>query len=155
MDRTNVYLIDNEPVMLDLLCEVVQQAGLNPHGFTRGSQFFEQCDEIGPDAIMVLDLHMPEMDGIEVMRRLATMDDPPSLILVSGHDVGVLHAAETLGRAQNLEILASLGKPIPLKKFRALLNPYMSDGKELSPKTRSAVQYGPALCELIPYCSCR
>ena len=99
MERTDVYLIDNEPVMLDLLCEVVEQAGLNPHGFTRGSQFFEQCDDIVADSILVLDLHMPEMDGIEVMRRLAKMADPPSLILVSGHDIGVLHAAETLGRA--------------------------------------------------------
>ncbi len=64
---------------------------------------------------------MPEVDGIEVMRRLAQMDHTPRLILMSGQDTGVLLSAEKLGRAHNLEILASLVKPIRVDKFRQLL----------------------------------
>ena len=148
MAKSNVCVIDNEPVMLDLLCEVVEQAGLTAHGFTRASHFFEQLSLIESAAILVLDLHMPEMDGIEVMRRLAEIADPPLLILVSGHDVGVLRAAEKLGRAQNLRILASLGKPVQLDQFRALLKPYTPSDNGDQKKTASAVQYRPALTEL-------
>lgn len=148
MQRANVCLIDNEPVMLDLLCEVVEQAGLIARGFTRASQFFEELDESESVSIVVLDLHMPEMDGVEVMRRLAKTDNPPALILVSGHDVGVLHAAEKLGRAQNLNILASLSKPLPLDEFRVLLMPYSQRGTEKRANTASATQYRPVLVEL-------
>ncbi len=73
---------------------------------------------------------MPEMDGIEVMRRLAQMKNPPALILISGHDIGVLYAAEKLGRAQNLKIIASLGKPVTIGHFRQLLDQHtQGDGQ--------------------------
>ncbi len=121
MTQTTVYLIDDESELVELLSDAVELAGLNARGYTRASRFFEQTTLFEPDSILVLDLHMPEMDGIEVMRRLARMDDPPALILISGHDAGVLHAAEKLGRAHNLEILASLGKPVSINRFQQLL----------------------------------
>ncbi|MCP4042347.1 MAG: response regulator, partial [Gammaproteobacteria bacterium] len=96
--RPTVYLIDDEPELLVLLSDVVELAGLNARGYTQASRFFEQVPVFESDSILVLDLQMPEMDGIEVMRRLAQMTDAPSLILISGQDLGVLHAAEKLGR---------------------------------------------------------
>lgn len=49
------------------------------------------------------------------------MQNPPSLILISGHDIGILHSAEKLGRAHNLSILGSLDKPVDLHIFQKLL----------------------------------
>ncbi len=142
MNPTTVYLIDDEPELVELLYDVVELAGLNPQSFTRGSTFFEQVDVFSTGSILVLDLHMPEMDGIEVMRRLAKMDNPPSLILISGTDTGVLHAAEKLGRAHNLEIIASLNKPIPIDRFQQLLALHMVDNRRLLPPSSQ-----PANCE--------
>ncbi len=121
MTQTTVYLIDDEPELLELLSEVVTMVGLNAKGFTRAIQFFEQVIKFELASILVLDLNMPEMDGIEVMRRLATMPSAPALILMSGHDTGVLHSAEKLGRAHNLDIIASLCKPVALDEFQRLL----------------------------------
>ncbi|MEH6825985.1 MAG: EAL domain-containing response regulator [Motiliproteus sp.] len=121
MHKSTVYLIDDEPDMVELLTDVVELAGLTAQGYTRASQFFKQVTAFETGSILVLDLHMPEMDGIEVMRRLAQMDNPPSLILISGHDTGVLHAAEKLARGRSLEIVASLSKPISLAVFQGLL----------------------------------
>jgi EAL domain-containing protein (putative c-di-GMP-specific phosphodiesterase class I) len=118
-----VYLIDDEPGMLDLLGDVVEMAGMEPRPYTKASEFFDGIHAVDPNAILVLDLFMPEMDGIEVMRRLAEVPNPPALILISGHDAGVLHSAEELGRAHNLKILASLSKPVSVVKFRSLLRP--------------------------------
>jgi EAL domain-containing protein (putative c-di-GMP-specific phosphodiesterase class I)/CheY-like chemotaxis protein len=125
MTQATVYLLDDEPDMVEMLGEMVELAGLNAHGYTQASHFLEQVTAFDAGSILVLDLHMPEMDGIEVMRQLAQMDDPPSLILISGHDTGVLHAAEKLGRAHNLEILASLGKPLKLDKFQQVLEQHI------------------------------
>lgn len=119
-----VYIIDDDPDMVELLCEVVELNGLPANGFNRATHFFREVKVIEPGAVMVLDLDMPEMDGIEAMRQLAKMPNPPALIVISGHDSGVLHATENLCRAHNLNILAALCKPLPLDVFRELLEEY-------------------------------
>ena len=91
MKQAIVYLLDDEEYMLSLLCEMVEDAGLIACGYRKAKLFFEQVTEFEEGALLVLDLSMPEMDGIEVMRRLATMPNSPALILISGHNVGVLH----------------------------------------------------------------
>ncbi len=132
MTQSTIHIIDDEPALLELLSEVVEQLGLEVQCYSRASSFFNQ-PALMADSILVLDLQMPEMDGIEVMRRLAAMDLPPALILVSGHDIRVLHAAEKLGRAQKLEILASLSKPLSLETLRQLLKQHaFKEGVEQS-----------------------
>lgn len=125
MNPKTVYLLDDEEALVDLHSEVVELAGLKAQAFTRANQFFEQVKEFEDDSILVLDLHMPEMDGIEVMRRLAQIPNPPSLILISGSDAGVLSSAEKLCRAHGLEILASMRKPVSLDYFKALLEQHI------------------------------
>ncbi len=131
---TTVYLIDDEPILLELLSDVVHLAGMQPQAFTLGSRFFEEVTTFDTDAILVLDLNMPEMDGVEVMRRLANMHDTPALILISGHDTGVLHAAEKLGRAHSLNIVSTLSKPIPIERFMHLLQSQGSSRKLDEPR---------------------
>ncbi len=126
MQNVKVYLIDDDPDMVELLSEVVESIGLNPLGYTMASVFFEQVSVFTDGSILILDLNMPEMDGIEVMRRLAGMDNPPALILVSGHDAGVLHSAEKLCQAHELELIASLGKPLSLDTLRNLLETHIN-----------------------------
>ncbi len=122
MNRKAVYLIDDEPALLELLSDIVRLVGMRPVAFTLGDRFFEQVTHFEAGSILVLDLHMPGMDGIEVMRRLAALQQSlPALILISGHDAGVLHAAEKLGRAHSLNILSTLSKPIPIERFMRLL----------------------------------
>jgi len=128
MSQTTVYLIDDDPKMLELLCEVVELTGFDTQGYTQASLFFEQEIRFENGSILILDLNMPEMDGIEVMRRLAMMDTAPALILVSGHDAGVLHSAEKLCEAHKLELIASLGKPLPLDRLRGLLKQHINMG---------------------------
>jgi len=124
--HTTVYLLDDEPELLELLGDAVELTGLVSKRFTRANRFFEEVSEFSSQSILVLDLNMPEMDGIEVMRRLAVMDVSPSLILMSGHDISVLHSAEKLGYAHNLDIIATLSKPISLEQFQQLLREHES-----------------------------
>ncbi len=120
MSKSTIYLLDDEEALVDLHCEVAELAGFNALGYTRASEFFESVSEFAPGSILVLDLHMPEMDGIEVMRRLAKIDNPPALILLSGHDVGVLYSAEKLCRAHGLKVIESLKKPLSMDSLLSL-----------------------------------
>ena len=129
MSQTTVYLLDDEPNLLELLSDVVSMAGLKPQSFTRASCFFAEVDKFEPGAILVLDLHIPEMDGIEVMRRLAEQSTSPAIILMSGHDTSVLHSAEKLGKAHNLELISSFTKPIDIDQFQHTLEQYTKKTK--------------------------
>jgi len=119
--HSTVYILDDEPELVDLLSHTVELVGLKSHSFTKASDLFEQVLTFEPASILVLDLSMPEMDGIEVMRRLSTMESSPDLILMTGYDPSVLHSAEKLGRAHDLEIMASLSKPISLDEFQKII----------------------------------
>ena len=119
-----VYLIDDEPELVTLLAEVVRRSGLSCDFYTHAAPFLERLHEIQADAIVTLDLMMPDIDGIEVMRKLAELDRPPRLILISGNDQGVLHSAEELGRVQNLCVLGSITKPLDMKRFIGLLTQF-------------------------------
>jgi len=126
MTDAKIFIIDDDIDMVELLVEVVDVTCLDVLGFTQASVFFEQVVSFVDGSILILDLNMPEMDGIEVMRRLAVMDNPPALILVSGHDAGVLHSAEKLCEAHQLELIASLGKPLSLDKLLDYLNQHIN-----------------------------
>ena len=133
MNQRTIYLIDDEVEMLEMLSDVIEMMGLIAQPYNRAGHFFEQVKKFEENSILVLALNMPDMDGIEVIRRLSTMPAPPALILMSGHDSGVLHAAEKLGRARRLDILAYIGKPINLEKFKSLLTSTTSDNTKPPP----------------------
>ena len=133
MNKASIYILDDEPDMLLLLEDIVDDANLSSKCFSKAKDFFQNITQPEENTLLVLDLNMPEMDGIEVMRRLAKMQNPPSLILISGHDIGILHSAEKLGRAHNLNILGSLDKPVDLHIFQKLLKQHQNSIKNTNP----------------------
>lgn len=86
---------------------------------------------------IVLDLLMPGMDGVEVIRELSRRGCAARLVLMSGFDAQILGIAEDLARKQGLEVLGHLTKPIRLAELEALLDP--SAGIETTPRPLSAL----------------
>ena len=121
-----IYLLDDEPGILALLSDGAELCGFETQSYTRGQDLFDEVNTFTENDILILDLHMPEMDGIEFMRRMVEVQMSPRLILISGQDVGVLHSAEKLARAHGLEVIASLTKPLSMDIFFHVL-------KELTP----------------------
>jgi EAL domain-containing protein (putative c-di-GMP-specific phosphodiesterase class I) len=66
---------------------------------------------------------MPKIDGIEVIRHLAKMENSPELILMSGQDSAVLSAAENLAVAHALVVRGTLEKPLSIARLRSMLEP--------------------------------
>jgi EAL domain-containing protein (putative c-di-GMP-specific phosphodiesterase class I) len=72
-------------------------------------------------AIIIMDLQMPGVDGIELLRDLAADRSSAQVILTSGVDGKVLESALQLGRERGLSMVGMLEKPIRLETLRELL----------------------------------
>ncbi len=62
--------------------------------------------------IIILDIKMPKMDGVEILRRLATKKCKAKIILISGFDSSVLHSSSMLANELGLHIVAQITKPV-------------------------------------------
>ncbi len=121
-----VLVIDDDPFALKLLTR--QLANL---GFERVVPMDRSLDglaairgHIGHDALVLLDLQMPDLDGIEFIRFLAQAGFDGELLLASGEHRRLLQAAVRLARAHGLRVLDALPKPVdPVTLATALAQP--------------------------------
>ncbi len=123
---TQVYIVDDDEQVADLLAVIVEMAGFPKHVFTTSRDFIQQTT-LEAD-IILLDLNMPDMDGIEVIRELAKKNCTSKILLISGQDLGVLHSAEKLAKAHNLRIVGSVAKPIQIGLLQKTLKECSTQG---------------------------
>jgi EAL domain-containing protein (putative c-di-GMP-specific phosphodiesterase class I)/ActR/RegA family two-component response regulator len=81
--------------------------------------------------VIMLDLQMPNIDGIEVLRALAADQNAAHLVLTSGAEVKVLESAMQLGRDRGMKMAGVLHKPIRIEVVQELLAGFMSIPKTL------------------------
>ena len=78
-------------------------------------------------ALLICDLSMPDMDGIEFMQAAAEAGFQGSVMLLSGMDPGVRRSAERLARAHGLKVLGAWQKPISAIDLRSALAALAAD----------------------------
>lgn len=74
-----------------------------------------------PIDIIVCDLDMPEMDGVQFLRHLSEQGYPGGIILLSGVDRNILRSAHRLAREHALNILGSISKQVELKEIKSFI----------------------------------
>jgi len=121
MLEPTIYIIDDDQPTVDLILEYAELLGFQAKGYTAATKFFDEIKSFVEGSFIVLDLNMPDMDGIEVMRHMVKTGQCLPFILVSGYDSGVLHSAEQLAKAYSLDIIATITKPFEFKIFKDIL----------------------------------
>jgi FixJ family two-component response regulator len=95
--RPTVFILDDEPTILSVLGRALRRAGYEVATYGSPRNFLEEA-RLDPPCCIVLDLHMPEINGVEIQRRLAAVDPPPPIIFISGAaDVGTTVKAMKAG----------------------------------------------------------
>jgi two-component system response regulator AlgR len=110
-----VLIVDDEPPARERLRSMLAETGefecAGEAG--HGEQAIDLVDQLKPD-IVLLDVRMPGVDGLEVARHLATLPEPPAVIFTTAFDEYALQAFDS-------EAVAYLLKPIRAEKLRAAL----------------------------------
>jgi DNA-binding NtrC family response regulator len=121
MAQPRLLLIDDEPALAEFLANAARESGFDPLITSEDQQFREAFLAERP-SMVVLDLGMPGMDGVELLRFLADQDYRAPVLIVSGFDRRVLESAFRLGEALGLTMAGPLEKPVRLEHIERLLN---------------------------------
>lgn len=83
-----------------------------------------------PADIVICDLNMPEMDGVEFLRRLGERQGSVSVIIISALGDKLLGAAARIAKAHGIRLLGTVEKPLVQGHLKELVSKYsFSDGK--------------------------
>jgi DNA-binding response OmpR family regulator len=115
-----MLLIDDEPELARLLAHAANTAGYAATATSDADSFKRHFEVAGADLIAI-DLGMPRVDGVELLRFLAEAGCKAPILIISGFDRRVVETAERLGEALGLAMAGSVEKPVRLEELEALL----------------------------------
>ena len=116
-----LLLIDDEPALAAYLAEAARLSGYKPLVAIDDQDFKARLVAERPQMV-ALDLGMPGMDGVELLRFLADERFAFPVLIISGFDRRVLESAFRLGEALGLQMVGPLEKPTRLDDIADILN---------------------------------
>ena len=120
MSQPRLLLIDDEWALAEFLASAAEHCGFLPVITSRDEEFRSEFLSERPDMV-ALDLGMPGMDGVELLRFLAEQHYRSPVLIVSGFDRRVLESAFRLGEALGLNMAGPVEKPVRLEALEATL----------------------------------
>jgi len=121
MPQPRLLLIDDEPALAEFLASAATESGFDPVITARDDEFREAFLAQTPDMV-ALDLGMPGMDGVELIRFLAEHKFAAPVLIVSGFDRRVLESAFRLGEALGLTMVGPVEKPVRFEVLEEMLS---------------------------------
>ena len=114
-----VLVVDDDVAVGEIVCASARAMGMNCE-VTR--EPLTVVDLVTPDTgLILLDLMMPGMDGVEVLRLLGKRQCKAGIVLMSGINIRVIETAKKLAKTLGLSVVGHLQKPFALPELKAVL----------------------------------
>lgn len=84
MDKEKLLIIDDEVEFASTLCERLRLRGIDTTDVHSGTEGLKTLAEVAPN-IVILDLKMPDMNGIDVLARIKKHNPDIQVIMLTGH----------------------------------------------------------------------
>ena len=114
-----ILVVDDEEMTRDVLAQALRLMGYNPITAEDG---LEAINMISKPDLVITDIHMPNMNGLELLQAAKTYDPDLPVILITGFD-----ADEARTSADDFEASALITKPFRLSQLSELMNKIFSD----------------------------
>jgi len=120
MTTERLLVIDDEPDFATFIRRVGKSLGHTVEVATHASDFKERCASFRP-TIIVLDILMPGIDGIELIQWLGRNHATARVVVVSGANLDYIKYAKVIGETHGLAITA-FAKPIATSELEKTLS---------------------------------
>src|SRR5262245_34011337 len=111
----NVLIVDDESAISESLQGVFEDEGYSASTVASGEACLDAIRNKPCDVVM-LDIWLPGMDGLETLQRVRELENAPEVIMISGHGT-----IETAVRATKLGAFDFLEKPLSIEKTLILV----------------------------------
>jgi EAL domain-containing protein (putative c-di-GMP-specific phosphodiesterase class I)/CheY-like chemotaxis protein len=147
-DNVNKLLIVDEDVSaVDFAGSVAKKIGYAVAATTTAAGFVQLLESFQP-SLIVMELHLPDTDAVELLRALAARACTANVILTGRSDERVLAAAHELGVSHGLAMCGTLAKPISAAELTTKLVAMLHQSPELD---ADDLRRGIASNEFVPY----
>src|SRR5271168_2132765 len=131
-----VLLVDDEPALTNLVKMALHYEGWTVEVAHNGPEAVTKFEEVGPD-ILVLDIMLPDVDGLEILQRIRDADDyTPTLFLTARDSVMDRVTGLTAGADDYMT------KPFSLEELVARLRGLLRRSTQLTPPAAEALSVG-------------
>lgn len=117
-------VVDDDPLMTELIAMLLRDCGFLQIDITDGGQAALAHLSRQTVHLLICDLNMPGMDGVQLMSRIAALEQRPAIILVSGEHSRILDSSRQFAEAKQLTLLGVLRKPVAREPLISLLDLY-------------------------------
>lgn len=111
----NIVVVDDELEYLGLISEFAAFSSLHTVTFSEWSD--EVFAHLKDDSLLLLDINMPNKDGIDSLVVLSESGYLGGIVLLSGAEESVLTSVQKLGESLKLNMFGNLAKPFTLQEF--------------------------------------
>lgn len=130
----NILVLDDDPDMGSFVSFVANGLGLLCTSTTTSYEFLRELRR--ETALILLDVMMPDVDGVQVLRLLAQQECKTSIVLMSGISNRLMEATDVLAKALGLSVVGHLQKPFRLSALETLLKEFTEpSGPRACPST--------------------
>src|SRR6266571_2984234 len=116
----SILIVDDEAGIRESLCSILAEEGDRPEAVASAEEALAIVDRGGVD-IVLMDIWLPGMDGMEALERLQALVRPPVVVMITGHG-----NIETAVRATKLGAFDFIEKPLSLEKIIVVIKNSMA-----------------------------
>ncbi|MBT5108004.1 MAG: response regulator [Rhodospirillaceae bacterium] len=120
MTEKRLLIVDDEPDFAEFVGIVGEQLGYETLKISDPKKFKDSYNDFTPDVI-VLDMVMPEIDGVELIKWLTTQNATAKVVIISGYNPLYAKMAEVLSAAGGLSDVTTLQKPVRINTLKEAL----------------------------------
>ncbi|MEK7771551.1 MAG: EAL domain-containing protein, partial [Pseudomonadota bacterium] len=118
-----VLVLDDDKFMLNFVSHLLRELGVSEVLVAEDGKagLFVLSAQVAIVDLLIFDIEMPGMDGIEFLRNIADQKYGGKIVLFSGVDAGLLKATERLAVVRGLNVIGTLAKPVTVGALAAIL----------------------------------